>query len=76
MADISSGSVVERKRHSAIVNFLRRLVKEKPLGTVCFAWAIQDGETSTERCRFDGDREEVRAQAVLHALQGLIERLS
>lgn len=48
---------------------------EKPLGTVCFAWAIQDGETSTERCRFEGDREEVRAQAVLHALQGLIERL-
>lgn len=49
---------------------------EKPLGTVCFAWAIQDVATSTERCRFDGDREAVRAQAVLHALQGLIERLT
>jgi nicotinamide-nucleotide amidase len=49
---------------------------EKPLGTVCFGWALQGGETTTERCRFDGDREAVRGQAVRHALQGLIARLA
>ncbi|MFC1984324.1 ABC transporter permease [Chloroflexota bacterium] len=34
MTDSTSGEVVELKRHSAVVNFLLRLVKEKPLGTV------------------------------------------
>jgi len=34
MADSSSGRVAETKRHSALVGFLIRLVKEKPLGTV------------------------------------------
>ncbi len=48
---------------------------EKPLGTVCFGWALEGGETTTERQCFDGDREAVRAQAVLHALNGLLERL-
>ncbi|GAJ09784.1 unnamed protein product, partial [marine sediment metagenome] len=34
MADSSSGRTAERKRHSTPVEFLIRLVKEKPLGTV------------------------------------------
>jgi len=34
MADSSSEKVVETKRHSFLVDFLIRLVKEKPLGTV------------------------------------------
>ena len=34
MADSSVGRVAETKRHSALVGFLIRLVKEKPLGTV------------------------------------------
>ncbi|MBA7608251.1 Glutathione transport system permease protein GsiD [subsurface metagenome] len=34
MADSSSGKVAERRRHSGLVEFLIRLVKEKPLGTV------------------------------------------
>ena len=34
MADSSSGRVAETKKHSALVGFLIRLVKEKPLGTV------------------------------------------
>ena len=34
MADSSSGGVAETKRHSFLVGFLIRLVKEKPLGTV------------------------------------------
>ncbi|MCW8917785.1 MAG: nicotinamide-nucleotide amidohydrolase family protein [Gammaproteobacteria bacterium] len=48
---------------------------EKPVGTVCFAWAVAGGEVTTERCHFDGGREAVRGQAVAHALQGLITRL-
>jgi len=34
MADSSSGRVAEAKRHSFLVGFLIRLMKEKPLGTV------------------------------------------
>jgi len=34
MADSSSGGVAETKRHSFLVDFFIRLVKEKPLGTV------------------------------------------
>ncbi len=34
MADSSSGVVTETKRHSWLVDFVIRLVKEKPLGTV------------------------------------------
>ncbi|GAH15178.1 unnamed protein product, partial [marine sediment metagenome] len=34
MADSSSGRVAERKKHSRLVGFVIRLVKEKPLGTV------------------------------------------
>lgn len=49
---------------------------EKPVGTVCFGWAIAGGGVETDSCYFAGDREAVRAQAVLYALQGLIARLS
>lgn len=48
---------------------------EKPVGTVCFGWAVEGGGISAEQCRFSGDREAVRGQAVLHALLGLLERL-
>jgi len=34
VADSSSGRIAERKRHSFLVDFVIRLVKEKPLGTV------------------------------------------
>ena len=37
MADSSSGRVVEGKRHSRLVGFVIRLVREKPLGTVGLA---------------------------------------
>jgi nicotinamide-nucleotide amidase len=46
----------------------------KPVGTVCFAWA--HGSTiSGETRRFDGDRESVRRQSVLHALHGVLRLL-
>ncbi len=48
---------------------------ERPVGTVWFAWAGAGRPTRTERCRFPGDREAVRRQGVLHALQGLLDHL-
>jgi len=46
---------------------------DKPVGTVCFAWCVKDGEPYSERRYFPGDREEVRRQSVAHALTVLIE---
>jgi nicotinamide-nucleotide amidase len=48
----------------------------KPVGTVCFAWAIRRDPTVAPWVRtttrlFDGDRAAVRTQAVLEALDGL-----
>lgn len=48
---------------------------DKPVGTVCFAWALRSGPVETTTCRFDGDRRSVRAQSVAHALQGMLERI-
>jgi len=48
---------------------------EKPVGTVCFAWACQDGGCEAQTCHFSGDRAAVREQSVRYALKGLIDRL-
>jgi nicotinamide-nucleotide amidase len=47
--------------------------KEKPIGTVCFAWAMKDGSIRTEQQQFFGNRSEIRQQAVVHALSGICE---
>lgn len=39
----------------------------KPVGTVCFAWATTGGPLRTATRRFDGDRGQVRMQAVAYA---------
>lgn len=49
---------------------------QKPVGTVCFAWAAADGSRLATTCRFGGDRHEVRARSVAAALRGVIELLS
>ncbi|NWB94638.1 CinA family protein [Pseudomonas gingeri] len=46
---------------------------EKPVGTVWLAWGIGD-EVSSERRHFPGDRDAVRRQTVLAALEGLLRR--
>ena len=50
--------------------------REKPVGTVCFAWGWQDGGCEAQTCHFTGDRTAVREQSVRHALLGLLERLA
>ncbi len=46
----------------------------KPVGTVCFAWCLRDQAPESKRCQFDGNREEIRRQAVIHGLEGLLSR--
>lgn len=48
---------------------------EKPVGTVCFAWASRDGGCEAQTCHFGGDRAAVREQSVFHALSGLLARV-
>ncbi|MDO9449893.1 MAG: nicotinamide-nucleotide amidase [Rugosibacter sp.] len=47
----------------------------KPVGTVCFAWCQRGEATSTDTRCFQGNRETIRRQAVIHALNGLLARL-
>ena len=49
--------------------------EEKPVGTVCLAWCIRNGETRTTSVLFHGDRRKIREQAILMALQGLLDLL-
>ena len=51
---------------------------EKPVGTVWFAWATRDGgkiKTETNCEHFDGDRDLIRELTVVHALQGVLDRI-
>ena len=48
--------------------------KDKPVGTVCFAWAHAEGLRS-ETLVFSGDREAVRRQSVVRALEGVLQAL-
>ncbi len=50
--------------------------REKPVGTVWFAWAGPDGWMMSRRCHFDGDREAVRRQAVATTLSVLTTHLN
>jgi nicotinamide-nucleotide amidase len=52
--------------------------EEKPTGTVWFAWARRDGVNAVVETRlkhFSGDRDLVRELTVVHALQGIRERI-
>jgi nicotinamide-nucleotide amidase len=48
---------------------------EKPVGTVCFAWAASARPTVSETRWYAGDREAVRRQAVVRALDGVLALL-
>jgi nicotinamide-nucleotide amidase len=43
----------------------------KPVGLVCFAFALRSGAVEAVSRRFDGDRASVREGAVAFALEGL-----
>lgn len=48
---------------------------EKPVGTVCFGWAARGRDPVTQTRLFGGDRESVRRQSVIHALERALELL-
>jgi nicotinamide-nucleotide amidase len=51
---------------------------EKPVGTVWFAWSSRGPQgiaTETELQCFEGNRESIRLQTVLHGLRGVLGRL-
>lgn len=47
----------------------------KPVGTVCFGWAWANGRVKTRTEYFLGDRESIRIQSVIYALDGLSDLL-
>jgi nicotinamide-nucleotide amidase len=47
----------------------------KPVGLVCFGWSIIGGRIRTASEVFQGDRDQVRRQTVLYALQGALDLL-
>lgn len=49
---------------------------EKPVGTVCLAWAGKGRETQSRTEHFTGDRDAVRRAAVQSALQGMLDFLA
>jgi len=50
--------------------------RQKPVGLVCYGWALADGTVMSSTCRLDGDREEIRSRAVAAAVRGLIELIN
>ncbi len=49
--------------------------KEKPVGTVCFAWMLKDYSAEADTVLFSGDRDKVRKKAVEYTLNGIIEKI-
>jgi nicotinamide-nucleotide amidase len=48
---------------------------DKPVGTVCFAWAARGRAPRSATRAFAGDRESVRRQSVVAAIEGVLEEL-
>jgi nicotinamide-nucleotide amidase len=49
---------------------------DKPVGTVCFAWAGPGVQLLSKRRRFTGDRDAIRSQSVVAALEGVLVQLT
>ena len=49
---------------------------DKPVGTVCIAWARRSGAGQAQTFHFDGDRGAVRHQAVSTALRGVLAMIT
>jgi nicotinamide-nucleotide amidase len=78
-AAMAEGAVANSNAHVAIsttgIAGPGGAVPGKPVGTVCFGWAMDHHPTHTERLVFSGDRHSVRQQTVAHALKGLLRFL-
>ncbi len=45
---------------------------EKPVGTVCFSWSLNNIETCSKLIVFKGNRNSIREQAVEYGLRGIL----
>jgi nicotinamide-nucleotide amidase len=45
---------------------------EKPVGTVCFGWAVQGRNVTTLRKQFTVNRQEIRVASCEEALSGVL----
>ncbi len=50
--------------------------RQKPVGTVLIAWGTKGHDAVAQAVRFAGDRDAVRRQSVIAALEGLLARLT
>ena len=48
---------------------------EKPIGTVCFAWALANDQIVSETKYFEGNRQQIRQQACDFSLRKLLDLL-
>lgn len=48
---------------------------EKPVGLVWFAWARKGHTTRVQCAQYSGDRHQIRGQAVVMALEGLVQMM-
>ncbi|MCH9799091.1 MAG: nicotinamide-nucleotide amidohydrolase family protein [Betaproteobacteria bacterium] len=49
---------------------------DKPVGTVCFAYAIKNGCVITTSKHFTGNRQQIRQQSVIQLLNGLMDLIN
>lgn len=49
---------------------------QKPVGTVCFAWASLEMPVQTQTKVFSGNRQQIRQQATVFMLENIIQRLT
>jgi nicotinamide-nucleotide amidase len=47
--------------------------RDKPVGTVWFAWGLASGERTSICHHLNGDRQDIQRQAVVLAIEGLLE---
>ncbi|MFD2178665.1 nicotinamide-nucleotide amidase [Veronia pacifica] len=46
--------------------------KDKPVGMVCFGWALKNGQVITDTQHFTGDRHQIRVATIEHSLRRLL----
>jgi nicotinamide-nucleotide amidase len=49
--------------------------QDKPIGSVCIAWAGHHLSLDSQVYHFEGDRQSIREQATLVAIEGMLERV-
>lgn len=76
-AEMAAGALARSKAHIALsitgIAGPGGGTPDKPVGTVCFGWALRGQAPVTVTCRFEGERDEVRRQSVVRALEGVLD---